>query len=81
MTTINDTIARLDQAWNDADAAAYAAAFTPDVAHAVIGAGVRLDGQQTVPTDRASVVSLVLVAAADGEWLITAFQNTRRGPR
>lgn len=129
MPTINDTITRLSQTWNDGDAAAYAATFTPDatyivfdgtvlrgraeiesthrflfngplrgssigggpapsvrhvrpdVAHAVIGGGVRIDGQQTVPADRASVISLVLVASPDGDWLITAFQNTRGGAR
>jgi uncharacterized protein (TIGR02246 family) len=129
MPTINDIIARLDQAWNDGDATAYAAAFTrdatyivfdgtvlrgraeiesthrflfdgplrgsrigggpapsvrhlrPDVAHVVISGGVRLDGHQAVPADRASVVSLVLVAGPDGDWLIAAFQNTRVGVR
>ncbi|GAB3849938.1 SgcJ/EcaC family oxidoreductase [Dactylosporangium cerinum] len=126
MPTINDTIDRLNQAWNDRDATAYAATFTPDatyivfdgtvlrgraeiedthrflmhgplrgsridggpaplvrylrpdVAHAVIGGGVRLDAQPTVPADRASVISLVLAADPDGAWLIAAFQNTRR---
>jgi len=129
MPTINDTIAVLNQAWDDGDATAYAATFTPDatyivfdgtvlrgraeierthrflfdgplrgsrlggaaapsirhvrpdVVHAVIDGGVRLDGQQTVSADRASVISLVLVTGPDGEWLITAFQNTRRGAR
>jgi uncharacterized protein (TIGR02246 family) len=129
MPTINDTITRLNQAWNEGDASAYAATFTsdatyivfdgtvlrgraeiesahrflfdgplrgsrigggpvlsqrhlhPDVAHVVIGGGVRLDGQPAVPADRVSVVSLVLVAGPDAEWLITAFQNTRRGER
>lgn len=129
MPTINDTITRLNHAWNDGDATAYAATFTsdatyvvfdgtvlrgraeiesahrflfdgplrgsrigggpvlserhlrPDVAHLLLDGGVRLDGQPTVPGDRASVISLVLIAGPDGEWLISAFQNTRRAER
>jgi hypothetical protein len=35
MPTINDTIARLNQAWNHGDATAYAATFTPDATYIV----------------------------------------------
>ena len=48
----------------------------PDVAHAVVTGGVRLEGTAELTPDRASVVSLVLVGTADG-WRIAAFQNTR----
>jgi uncharacterized protein (TIGR02246 family) len=130
MPTIDDTLARLNQAWNDGDAAAYAALFTddatyivfdgtlltgrqeiedlhrflfegplrnsrlgdgqapvaslrlvrPDTAHLILNGGVRLPEQQTLPPDRASVVSLLLVSDPTGDWLITAFHNTRRTP-
>lgn len=52
----------------------------PDVAVVVSAGGVRLAGQEELATDRASVVSFVLVRG-DGGWRIAAFQNTRRQPR
>jgi uncharacterized protein (TIGR02246 family) len=48
----------------------------PDVAIAVAGGGSSLTGADTTDDGRASTVSFVLVQE-DGEWLITAFQNTR----
>lgn len=48
----------------------------PDVAIAVVAGGVRPAGAEELTSDRASVVSLVLVEDGDG-WRITAFQNTR----
>jgi uncharacterized protein (TIGR02246 family) len=48
----------------------------PDVAIAVTGGGSSLTGADTTDDGRASTVSFVLVRE-DGEWLITAFQNTR----
>jgi uncharacterized protein (TIGR02246 family) len=52
-------------------------AVAPGVAHVLAaGGGVRPAGADTVPDDRRSVVSLVLVEDA-GTWWIAAFQNTR----
>lgn len=48
----------------------------PDVAVAVVGGGSSLTGSDTSDEGRESTVSFVLVRE-DGEWLITAFQNTR----
>jgi uncharacterized protein (TIGR02246 family) len=48
----------------------------PDVAVAVVGGGSSLSGADTADAGRESTVSFVLVEE-DGEWLITAFQNTR----
>jgi len=46
------------------------------VAHVLATGGTRPPGQEELPSDRASVVSFVLVR--DGEdWRIAAFQNTR----
>jgi uncharacterized protein (TIGR02246 family) len=48
----------------------------PDVAVAVVGGGSSLNGAGTTDAGRESTVSFVLVRDG-GEWLITAFQNTR----
>jgi uncharacterized protein (TIGR02246 family) len=48
----------------------------PDVAVAVVGGGSSLSGTDTTDAGRESTVSFVLVRE-DGDWLITAFQNTR----
>ncbi|MEU8633452.1 SgcJ/EcaC family oxidoreductase [Amycolatopsis sp. NPDC048633] len=48
----------------------------PDVAVAVVGGGSSVTGADTADEGRESTVSFVLVRE-DGEWLITAFQNTR----
>jgi uncharacterized protein (TIGR02246 family) len=48
----------------------------PDVAVAVVGGGSSLTGADTADEGRESTVSFVLVQDG-GEWLITAFQNTR----
>lgn len=48
----------------------------PDVAIAVTGGAVQLEGAELTP-DRESVVSFVLVEDR-GTWKIAAFQNTRR---
>jgi uncharacterized protein (TIGR02246 family) len=48
----------------------------PDVAVVVVGGGSSLTGADTADEGRESTVSFVLVRE-DGEWLITAFQNTR----
>jgi uncharacterized protein (TIGR02246 family) len=48
----------------------------PDVAVVVVGGGSSLSGADTTDEGRESTVSFVLVRE-DGEWLITAFQNTR----
>jgi uncharacterized protein (TIGR02246 family) len=48
----------------------------PDVAVAVVGGGSSVSGADTADEGRESTVSFVLVQE-DGEWLITAFQNTR----
>ncbi|MGK3202668.1 SgcJ/EcaC family oxidoreductase [Amycolatopsis sp. MEPSY49] len=48
----------------------------PDVAVVVVGGGSSLTGADTTDEGRESTVSFVLVEE-DGEWLITAFQNTR----
>ncbi|MHA6616802.1 SgcJ/EcaC family oxidoreductase [Pseudonocardia sp. DLS-67] len=47
-----------------------------DVAHVVAAGGTRPPGQEGVPSDRASVVSFVLVREGE-DWKIAAFQNTR----
>ncbi|MFF0746140.1 SgcJ/EcaC family oxidoreductase [Streptomyces sp. NPDC004111] len=53
----------------------------PDVALVHARGGV-LKGRRTRPSARArSVQTYVMVRGADGEWLIRAFQNTRRRPR
>ncbi|WIY02037.1 SgcJ/EcaC family oxidoreductase [Amycolatopsis mongoliensis] len=48
----------------------------PDVAVVVAGGGSSLTGADTTDEGRESTVGFVLVQE-DGEWLITAFQNTR----
>ncbi len=48
----------------------------PDVAVVVVGGGSSLTGADTTDAGRESTVSFVLVEE-NGEWLITAFQNTR----
>jgi uncharacterized protein (TIGR02246 family) len=48
----------------------------PDVAVVVVGGGSSVSGADTTDAGRESTVSFVLVEE-DGEWLITAFQNTR----
>ncbi|VVJ20646.1 Uncharacterised protein [Amycolatopsis camponoti] len=48
----------------------------PDVAVVVVGGGSSLTGADTTDEGRDSTVSFVLVQEG-GEWLITAFQNTR----
>ena len=48
----------------------------PDVAVVVVGGGSSVSGADTADEGRESTVSVVLVQE-DGEWLITAFQNTR----
>jgi uncharacterized protein (TIGR02246 family) len=48
----------------------------PDVAVVVVGGGSSLTGADTADEGRDSTVGFVLVQQ-DGEWLITAFQNTR----
>ncbi|WP_284742003.1 SgcJ/EcaC family oxidoreductase [Amycolatopsis sp. RTGN1] len=48
----------------------------PDVAVVVVGGGSSVSGADTADEGRESTVSFVLVQE-DGEWLITAFQNTR----
>ncbi len=48
----------------------------PDVAIAVVGGGSSLAGGETADPGRESTVGFALVQE-DGEWLITAFQNTR----
>ncbi|WP_410673442.1 SgcJ/EcaC family oxidoreductase [Amycolatopsis sp. cmx-4-68] len=48
----------------------------PDVTVVVAGGGSSLTGTDTPDEGRESTVSFVLVRE-DGEWLITAFQNTR----
>jgi uncharacterized protein (TIGR02246 family) len=48
----------------------------PDVAVAVVGGGSSVTGADTTDEGRESTVSFVLVREG-GEWLITAFQNTR----
>ncbi|MEV7094169.1 SgcJ/EcaC family oxidoreductase [Amycolatopsis sp. NPDC051045] len=48
----------------------------PDVAVVVVGGGSSLTGADTTDEGRESTVSFVLVREG-GEWLITAFQNTR----
>lgn len=48
----------------------------PDVAVVVVGGGSSLSGADTADAGRESTVGFVLVQE-DGEWLITAFQNTR----
>ena len=48
----------------------------PDVAVVVVGGGSSVSGADTTDAGRESTVSFVLVQE-DGEWLITAFQNTR----
>lgn len=48
----------------------------PDVAVAVVGGGSSLSGGETPDEGRETTVTFVLVQE-DGEWLITAFQNTR----
>jgi uncharacterized protein (TIGR02246 family) len=48
----------------------------PDVAVAVVGGGSSLSGAAVADEGRESTVSFVLVREG-GEWLITAFQNTR----
>jgi len=48
----------------------------PDVAVAVVGGGSSVSGADITDEGRESTVSFVLVQE-DGEWLITAFQNTR----
>ena len=124
-TSVEDTLTRLADAWNDGDAAAYADLFTPDAtyvifdgtvvrgrtaieeghralfagplrgyrmeapagpvpvrylnpdtAHVLVTGGTRPPGREEVPSDRASVVSFVLVREED-DWKIAAFQNTR----
>ena len=51
--------------------------LTGDVAHVLVDGGVRLDGQEELPSDRASTVSFVLRRSAADRWEIEAFQNTR----
>ncbi|MEV4058022.1 SgcJ/EcaC family oxidoreductase [Amycolatopsis sp. NPDC049688] len=48
----------------------------PDVAVVVVGGGSSLTGAEVADEGRESTVSFVLVREG-GEWLITAFQNTR----
>jgi len=48
----------------------------PDVAVVVVGGGSSVTGADTTDEGRESTVGFVLVRE-DGEWLITAFQNTR----
>lgn len=48
----------------------------PDVAVVVVGGGSSVSGADTTDAGRESTVSFVLVQE-EGEWLITAFQNTR----
>jgi uncharacterized protein (TIGR02246 family) len=48
----------------------------PDVAVVVVGGGSSVAGADITDEGRESTVSFVLVRE-DGEWLITAFQNTR----
>lgn len=48
----------------------------PDVAVVIVGGGSSLTGADAADEGRESTVSFVLVEE-DGEWLITAFQNTR----
>ncbi|WP_103348830.1 SgcJ/EcaC family oxidoreductase [Amycolatopsis sp. CA-128772] len=48
----------------------------PDVAVVVVGGGSSLGGAEVTDEGRESTVSFVLVREG-GEWLITAFQNTR----
>jgi uncharacterized protein (TIGR02246 family) len=48
----------------------------PDVAVVVVGGGSSLTGADTTDEGRESTVGFVLVRER-GEWLITAFQNTR----
>jgi uncharacterized protein (TIGR02246 family) len=125
-TDVRAVLDRLTEAWNSADAAAYARLFTedadyvtffgmnfpgheaiesshralfegplkgsqltgrlgaaakvrfvrPDVAVVVVGGGSSVSGADTTDAGRESTVSFVLVEEG-GEWLITAFQNTR----
>ncbi|WP_439382231.1 SgcJ/EcaC family oxidoreductase [Amycolatopsis lexingtonensis] len=58
------------------DTAAKVRFVRPDVAVAVVGGGSSLTGADTTDEERESTVTFVLVRE-DGEWLITAFQNTR----
>ncbi|MEU7784773.1 SgcJ/EcaC family oxidoreductase [Amycolatopsis sp. NPDC049159] len=58
------------------DAAAKVRFVRPDVAVAVVGGGSSVTGSDTTDEGRESTVTFVLVRE-DGEWLITAFQNTR----
>ena len=48
----------------------------PDVAVALVGGGSSLAGSDTTDEGRESTVGFALVRE-EGEWLITAFQNTR----
>ena len=48
-----------------------------EVAVVLIRGGVREEGQDAVTAERASVISLVLVAD-EKRWLIAGFQNTRQ---
>ncbi|WP_410612006.1 SgcJ/EcaC family oxidoreductase [Amycolatopsis sp. lyj-109] len=48
----------------------------PDVAVVLVGGGSSLAGAEVADEGRESTVSFVLVREG-GEWLITAFQNTR----
>jgi uncharacterized protein (TIGR02246 family) len=48
----------------------------PDVAHVIASGGIRPDGQDELPDDRASTVSFLLEETAEG-WKVAAFQNTR----
>ncbi|MGI5130891.1 SgcJ/EcaC family oxidoreductase [Pseudonocardia sp. CA-107938] len=52
--------------------------ITDDVAYVLVdgAGGIRLEGQEELPDERASTVSFVLRRAADG-WAVAAFQNTR----
>ncbi|HET6710186.1 SgcJ/EcaC family oxidoreductase [Amycolatopsis sp.] len=58
------------------DGAAKVRFVRPDVAVAVADGGSSLTGAEVGDQGRASTVSFVLVRE-EGEWLITAFQNTR----
>lgn len=125
-TDVRAVLARLTDAWNSGDAAAYGRLFTedadyvtffglnlpgreaiesahralfegplkgskltgqpgsgdkvrfvrPDVAVVVVAGGSSLTGADVAGEGRESTVSFVLVQEG-GEWLITAFQNTR----
>ncbi|WP_113700759.1 SgcJ/EcaC family oxidoreductase [Nonomuraea lactucae] len=78
------TLLRLNAAWNDGDAAAYAAQFTPDASYVAFNGDV-VHGRAEIEKAHRFLFEGPLRGSRlvddGGTWSISAFRNTRRHPR